>query len=67
MDKGAWWATIHVVQRVKHNLETKQQQQKGKKERKKIPTVSHLYVELEKANTQSESGLVVTESRRLRK
>ena len=38
MDRRAWWATIHVVQRVKHNLETKQQQQKGKKERKKIPT-----------------------------
>ena len=35
MDRGAWWATIHVVQRVKHNLETKQQQQKGKKQKEK--------------------------------
>ena len=27
MDWGAWWATVHGSQRVKHDLETKQQQQ----------------------------------------
>ena len=27
MDRGAWWATVHGSQRVKHDLETKQQQQ----------------------------------------
>ena len=27
MDRGAWWATVHRVTRVGHNLATKQQQQ----------------------------------------
>ena len=27
MDRGAWWATVHEVARVGHNLVTKQQQQ----------------------------------------
>ena len=27
MDRGAWWATVHGSQRVRHDLETKQQQQ----------------------------------------
>ena len=28
MDRGAWWATLHgVTKRIRHNLETKQQQQ----------------------------------------
>ena len=27
MDRGAWWAIVHGSQRVKHDLETKQQQQ----------------------------------------
>ena len=27
MDRGAWWAAIHGVVRVRHNLATKQQQQ----------------------------------------
>ena len=26
MDKGAWWATVHGVVRVGHDLATKQQQ-----------------------------------------
>ena len=26
MDRGAWWATVHGVTRVKHDLETNQQQ-----------------------------------------
>ena len=26
MDRGAWWATVHEVARVGHNLVTKQQQ-----------------------------------------
>ena len=25
MDRGAWWATVHGVARVKHNLVIKQQ------------------------------------------
>ena len=25
MERGAWWATVHGVSRVKHNLVTKQQ------------------------------------------
>ena len=27
MDGGAWWATVHELQRVRHDLATKQQQQ----------------------------------------
>ena len=27
MDRGAWWAAVHGVQRVRHNLPIKQQQQ----------------------------------------
>ena len=26
MDGGAWWAVVHGLQRVRHNLATKQQQ-----------------------------------------
>ena len=26
MDRGAWWATVHGVARVRHDLATKQQQ-----------------------------------------
>ena len=25
MDRGAWWATVHGVPRVRHDLETEQQ------------------------------------------
>ena len=31
MDRGFWWATIHGLQRVGHNLVAKRQQQKQKK------------------------------------
>ena len=27
MDRVAWWATVHVVTRVRQDLETKQQQE----------------------------------------
>ena len=27
MERGTWWATVHEVPRVGHDLETKQQQQ----------------------------------------
>ena len=27
MDRGAWWATVHVVTRVRHNLATKTTEQ----------------------------------------
>ena len=27
MDRGAWWATVHGVARVRHDLVTKEQQQ----------------------------------------
>ena len=27
MDRGAWWATVHGLQRVGHDLATKEQQQ----------------------------------------
>ena len=30
MDRGAWWATAHVLERVGHNVVTKQQQQQNK-------------------------------------
>ena len=26
MDRGAWWATVHEVKRVRHDLATEQQQ-----------------------------------------
>ena len=34
MDRGAWWATVHGVSRVRHNRATKQQQQ--------LPALEHL-------------------------
>ena len=27
MDRGAWWATVHEITRVRHDLVTKEQQQ----------------------------------------
>ena len=30
MDRGAWWATVHGLGRVGHNVVTKQQQQQNK-------------------------------------
>ena len=27
MDRGAWWVIVHGITRVRHDLETKQQQQ----------------------------------------
>ena len=27
MDRGTWWATVHGVEKVRHDLATKQQQQ----------------------------------------
>ena len=30
MDRGAWWATVHELQRVGHDLVTKQQQEQQK-------------------------------------
>ena len=30
MDRGAWWGTTHVSQTVRHDLETKEQQQRVK-------------------------------------
>ena len=29
MDRGVWWAAVHGLQRVRHDLATKPQQQKG--------------------------------------
>ena len=29
MDRGAWWATVHGVKRVRHDLVTKQQGTEG--------------------------------------
>ena len=31
MDRGAWWATVHGVARVRHDLITKQQQMRTTK------------------------------------
>ena len=35
MDRGAWWATVHGVTRVRHDLATNQQQRK----KQKIPII----------------------------
>ena len=29
MDRGAWWAAVHGITRIEHDLATKQQQQKS--------------------------------------
>ena len=29
MDRGAWWATVHGVAKVEHDIATKQQQEHG--------------------------------------
>ena len=33
MDRGAWWATVHGVARVGHDLATKPQKKKKKKKK----------------------------------
>ena len=43
MDRGAWWATVHGVARVQHNLVTKQPSQSINTFRTQLDSTSNIY------------------------
>ena len=39
MDRGAWWATVHGIARVGHDLVTRERERERKRKREKSPTL----------------------------
>ena len=45
VDRGAWWATVHGVAKVRHDLAAQHHaEQKKKKKRMNIDTHTHIYI-----------------------